>query len=111
MGQEAIFKGRVYKPSDLVAEVDKITASEVKSVRRFHFSNGIIRLSFFFSFDSLFFQYYEIFNFTCTKVIVDIVDIIKTDHFFTFRLPENLLAENYPWLQSAIYALFRISMN
>lgn len=38
MGQQAIFKGRVYKPSDLVAEVDKITASEVKSVCRFHFS-------------------------------------------------------------------------
>ncbi|KYQ46670.1 Cytochrome b-c1 complex subunit 2, mitochondrial [Trachymyrmex zeteki] len=32
MGQQAIIKGRVYKPSDLVAEVDKITASEVKSV-------------------------------------------------------------------------------
>ncbi|XP_012543569.2 cytochrome b-c1 complex subunit 2, mitochondrial [Monomorium pharaonis] len=32
MGQEAIFKRRVYKPSDLVAQVDKLTASEVKSV-------------------------------------------------------------------------------
>jgi len=52
IGQQAIFKGRVYKPSDLVAEVDKITASEVKSVRRFNFSNMIFYflLSFFFSF-------------------------------------------------------------
>jgi len=32
MGQQAIFKGRVYKPSDLIAEVEKITASEVKSI-------------------------------------------------------------------------------
>lgn len=48
IGQQAIFKGRVYKPSDLIVEVDKITASEVKSVRRFHFSNDfIIHLSFF----------------------------------------------------------------
>ncbi|XP_011869527.1 PREDICTED: cytochrome b-c1 complex subunit 2, mitochondrial [Vollenhovia emeryi] len=32
LGQQAIFKGRMYTPSNLVAEVDKITASEVKSV-------------------------------------------------------------------------------
>ncbi|KYM96826.1 Cytochrome b-c1 complex subunit 2, mitochondrial [Cyphomyrmex costatus] len=32
MGQQAIIKGRVYKPSDLVAEVDKLTTAEVKSV-------------------------------------------------------------------------------
>ncbi|KAL0118008.1 hypothetical protein PUN28_008998 [Cardiocondyla obscurior] len=32
MGQQAILKGRAFKPSDLVAEVDKVTASEVKSV-------------------------------------------------------------------------------
>lgn len=32
LGQQALFKGRVYKPSDLVAEVDKISASDVKSV-------------------------------------------------------------------------------
>ncbi|XP_011268973.1 cytochrome b-c1 complex subunit 2, mitochondrial [Camponotus floridanus] len=32
LGQQAILKGRVYKPSTLVAEVDKVTASEVKSV-------------------------------------------------------------------------------
>ncbi|XP_011639291.1 cytochrome b-c1 complex subunit 2, mitochondrial isoform X1 [Pogonomyrmex barbatus] len=32
MRQQAIFKGRVYKPSDLVAKVDKITATEVKSI-------------------------------------------------------------------------------
>jgi ubiquinol-cytochrome c reductase core subunit 2 len=32
LGQQAIFKGRVYKPSDLIAEIDKITASDIKSV-------------------------------------------------------------------------------
>lgn len=32
MRHQVIFKGRAYKPADLVAEVDKITASEVKSV-------------------------------------------------------------------------------
>jgi len=70
MGQQAIFKGRVYKPSDLIAEVDKITASEVKSVRRFHFSNvtSYFLLSFFFSL--LFFQYYETFNFYIQKKVI-----------------------------------------
>jgi len=33
MGQQLLFKGRLYKTSDLVAQVEKITASEVKSVR------------------------------------------------------------------------------
>jgi len=33
MGQQLLFKGRLYKTSDLVAQVDKITTSEVKSVR------------------------------------------------------------------------------
>ncbi|EFN83794.1 Cytochrome b-c1 complex subunit 2, mitochondrial [Harpegnathos saltator] len=32
LGQQALFKGRVYKPADLVAEVDKISVSDVKSV-------------------------------------------------------------------------------
>lgn len=35
LGQQALFKGRVYKPSDLVAEVDKISTSDVKSVSTF----------------------------------------------------------------------------
>lgn len=33
--QQALLKGRVYKPSDLVAQVDKVTASDVKSVCNF----------------------------------------------------------------------------
>jgi len=37
LGQQALLKGRLYKPSDLVAQVDKVTASEVKSVCRFYF--------------------------------------------------------------------------
>ncbi|CAL1683079.1 unnamed protein product [Lasius platythorax] len=32
LGQQAILKGRAYQPSALVAEVDKVTASEVKSI-------------------------------------------------------------------------------
>lgn len=32
IGQQALLKGRLYKPSDLVAQVDKVTASDVKSV-------------------------------------------------------------------------------
>lgn len=38
MGQQLLLKGRLYKTSDLVAQVDKVTASDVKSVRRFVFS-------------------------------------------------------------------------
>lgn len=37
LGQQALLKGRLYKSSDLVAQVDKVTASEVKSVCRFYF--------------------------------------------------------------------------
>lgn len=37
LGQQALLKGRLYKPSTLVAEVEKVTASEVKSVRFFFF--------------------------------------------------------------------------
>ncbi|XP_032685034.1 cytochrome b-c1 complex subunit 2, mitochondrial [Odontomachus brunneus] len=39
LGQQALFKKRVYKPSDLVAQVDKISASDVKSIAG-KFNNG-----------------------------------------------------------------------
>jgi len=53
MGQQAIIKGCVYKPFDLVAKVDKITASEVKSVCRFHFSSNIVHFTFQFTLSTL----------------------------------------------------------
>ncbi|XP_020278498.1 cytochrome b-c1 complex subunit 2, mitochondrial [Pseudomyrmex gracilis] len=42
--QQALLKGRVYKPSDLVAQIDKVTASDVKSVAG-KFSSGKLSLA------------------------------------------------------------------
>lgn len=57
--QQAILRGRVHTPSNLVVEIDKITTSEVKSVRNFMFP--MMSAIFLFSFVNLLFQYYEIF--------------------------------------------------
>lgn len=44
LGQQALLKRRVYKPSDLVAEVDKISVSDVKSVAG-KLSNGKLSMA------------------------------------------------------------------